>query len=77
METINERDQYKTALDYQNASLLHQKAEYDKKLYKLPTEITKIRTKYEVIYAGIDDFKKESNETDCQSADRFLRTFNY
>lgn len=77
LETINERDQYKSGLEFQNATLLQQQKEYEEKLQKLPKEIEKITTKYEVIYSGIDNFIKDENETDCNASYRFLSTFNY
>jgi hypothetical protein len=68
---------YKTALEYQNASLLKHKKEYDEKLSKLPKEIEKITVRYKVIYQGIDDWKGDTNGTDCQNADSFLHSVNY
>ena len=72
-----ERDMYSTALEYQNASLLKHKKEYDEKLSKLPTEIEKITVRYKVIYQGIDDWKGDENATDCENAGNYLRSFNY
>lgn len=72
-----ERDQYIAALDYQNFTLLQEAEEHARKLAELPKEITKIRTKYEVIYAGIDQWKGDTNASDCKNADSFLRSFNY
>ena len=68
---------YKTALEYQNASLLKHKKEYDEKVSKLPKEIEKITVRYKVIYQGIDDWKGDDNATDCENADNYLRSFNY
>jgi hypothetical protein len=68
---------YKTALEYQNASLLKHKKEYDEKVSKLPTEIEKITVRYKVIYQGIDDWKGDDNATDCENANSFLRSVNY
>jgi predicted negative regulator of RcsB-dependent stress response len=72
-----ERDMYSAALEYQNASLLKQKKEYDEKLSKLPTEIEKITVRYKVIYQGIDDWKGDENATDGENAGNYLRSFNY
>ena len=72
-----DRDMYKTALDYQNASLLQQKEEYDEKLSKLPTEIEKIKVRYEVIYASIDSWEGDMNATDAENTDKFLRSIIY
>jgi len=72
-----DRDMYKTALEYQNASLLQQKEEYDEKLSKLPTEIEKIKVRYEVIYQGIDDWEGDMNATDAENTDKFLRSIIY
>jgi hypothetical protein len=72
-----ERDMYSTALEFQNASLLKHKKEYDEKLSKLPKEIEKITVRYKVIYQGIDDWKGDDNATDCENADNYLRSFNY
>jgi len=68
---------YKTALEYQNASLLKHKKEYDEKLSKLPKEIEKITVRYKVIYQGIDDWKGDDNATDCENAAAYLHSFNY
>lgn len=76
-EVKSERDQYKQALEFQNASLMEQKAEYDIKLAQLPTEITKIKTRYEVIYADINSWEGDTNATDCDNARDFLNSFNY
>lgn len=72
-----DRDMYKTALEYQNTSLLQQKTEYDEKLSKLPTEIEKIKVRYEVIYKSIDDWKGDMNASDCNNTDTFLRSTIY
>jgi len=73
----SEREQYKQALEFQNASLLQQKKEYDEKLSKLPTEIEKITVRYKVVYQDIDDWKGDENATDCENAGNYLRSFNY
>jgi hypothetical protein len=75
--TRSERDQYKQALDFQNASLLEQKAKYEVLLSELPKEITKIHTKYVPIYTNIDNFQKDENETDCDATKRFLNSVVY
>ena len=72
-----DRDMYKTALEYQNASLLQQKKEYDEKLSKLPIEIEKIKVRYEVIYASIDSWEGDMNATDAENTDKFLRSIIY
>ena len=72
-----DRDMYKTALEYQNASLLQQKKEYDEKLSKLPTEIEKIVIKYKTIYEDIDSWNGDANATDCENAMKFLGEVNY
>lgn len=72
-----DRDMYKTALDYQSASLLQQKKEYDEKLSKLPTELEKVKVKYEVIYASIDTWEGDMNASDCNNTDTFLRSIIY
>jgi predicted nuclease with TOPRIM domain len=72
-----ERDQYKQALEFQNATLLEQKARYDEKLSKLPAEITKIKTKYEVIYRDIETWEGDKNATELENVDAFLRGINY
>ncbi|HET8689322.1 MAG TPA: hypothetical protein VFM18_22155 [Methanosarcina sp.] len=59
----NERDQYKTALEFQNAQILSQKADYEAKLKELPTEIEKIKTRYVTIYQQIDSIKEDGNAT--------------
>lgn len=74
---VAERAIYEQALDFQNASLLKQKEDYEKKLSELPKEIEKITIKYKVIYQGIDDWKGDINATDCENADSYLRSFNY
>lgn len=76
-EVKSERDQYKQAVEFQNASLMEQKAQYDIKLAQLPTEITKIKTRYEVIYADIETWEGDTNASDCQNARDFLNSFNY
>jgi len=75
--TIIERNQYKQALDYQNASLLQQKSKYDTKLAQLPKEITKIKTKYEVIYRNIETWKGDTNATELENVDNFLSSISY
>ena len=74
---IHDRDMYEQAMNYQNASLLKQKEDYEKKLSELPKEIEKITVKYKVIYQGIDDWQGDKNATDCTNADSFLRSINY
>jgi hypothetical protein len=76
-DTTSTMLQYKTALEYQNTSLLQQKKEYDEKLSKLPTEIEKIKVRYEVIYANIDDWEGDMNATDAENTDKFLRSIIY
>ena len=72
-----DRDMYKTALEYQNASLLQQKKEYDEKLSKLPVEIEKIKIRYEVIYTSIDSWEGDMNASDTENTDKFLRSIIY
>lgn len=72
-----ERYQFETALNFQNSELLQQQLDYEVKLKELPKEITKIKTKYEVIYADIDTWKGDSNGSDCDNARTFLNSFNY
>jgi hypothetical protein len=69
--------QYKTGLEVQNATLLEEAKKYEQKLKALPTEITKIQTKYKVIYEEIDQWKGDTNASDCENADSFLRSFQY
>lgn len=73
----NERDQLKSALEFQNATILHDAEEHDKKLKELPREIEKITTRYKVIYENIDTWDGDKNASDCDNADAFLRSFNY
>lgn len=73
----NEKNQYKQALEFQNTTLLQQKAEYNAKLSTLPNEIEKIVVKYKVVYKHIEDWKGDENATDCENADSYLRSFNY
>lgn len=73
----NERDQYKSGLDFQNATLLNYAKKYEKKLKQLPKEITKIKTRYVAVYDGIDNYKEDKNETKCVNALNFLNDFNY
>lgn len=72
-----ERASYEQALEFQNASLLKQKEDYEKKLSELPKEIEKITVRYKVIYQGIDDWEGDKNATDCENTDSFLRSINY
>jgi len=74
---IHDRDMYEQAMNYQNASLLQQKEEYEKRLSELPKEIEKITVRYKVIYQGIDDFKGDINGTDCENATSFLHSVSY
>lgn len=69
--------QYKSGLDYQNAALLKEAEEHKRKLAELPKEITKIKTKYEVIYAGIEEWEGDKNVSDCENALDFMHSFNY
>lgn len=73
----NERDQYKSGLDFQNATLLNDAKKYEEKLKQLPKEITKIKTRYVAVYDGIDNYKEDENETKCVNALNFLNDFNY
>ena len=74
---VADRALYEQALDLQNASLLKQKEDYEKKLSELPKEIEKITVRYKVIYQGIDAWKGDDNATDCENANSFLRSINY
>jgi hypothetical protein len=74
---VAEKALHEQALDFQNASLLKQKEDYEKKLSELPKEIEKITVRYKVIYQGIDDWKGDDNATDCENANSFLRSINY
>lgn len=73
----NERDQYKSGLDFQNATLLNDAKKYEEKLKQLPKEITKIKTRYVAVYDRIDNYKEDENETKCVNALNFLNDFNY
>lgn len=73
----NELDQYKSGLDFQNATLLNDAKKYEEKLKQLPKEITKIKTRYVSVYDGIDNYKEDENETKCVNALNFLNDFNY
>jgi len=75
--TIVERNQYKQALDYQNASLLAQKQSYDKKLAELPKEIETIKTKYKIIYKNIETWREDENATELENVDNFLNSIKY
>lgn len=73
----SEKEQYKMGLEFQNATILANKSEYDKKLSELPDVITKIKTKYVVVYTNIDDWEGDKNATDCENSDKFLRSTIY
>lgn len=72
-----ETEQYKSGLEYQNATILKDAEEYERKLKELPKEITKIKTKYKVIYENIDDWEGDKNASDCENAGTYLHSFNY
>lgn len=72
-----ETAQYRDGLEYQNASLLAQKASYDKKLAELPKEIETIKIKYRVIYKNIEDWEGDENATEIENIDDFLSGINY
>lgn len=75
--TENERDQYKSALDYQNDTLLREGEKYEARLKQLPTEIEKITTRYVAVYNDIETWKGDENASDCDNAHAFLTGFNY
>lgn len=72
-----ELNQYKDGLEFQNATILSNAQKLEEKAKELPKVIEKIKTKYEVIYANIDDFKGDVNETNCNNALIFLNGFKY
>lgn len=72
-----EMNQYKTGLEFQNAVILENAKKLEEKAKTLPKVIEKIKTRYEVVYADIDTFKGDENETNCSNALTFLNGFNY
>lgn len=76
-DLVIERNQYKMALDYQNAALLKEAEKHKRKLAELPKEITTIKTRYVAVYGGIDNFEKDENESDCNASYRLLTAFPY
>lgn len=75
--TINERDQYKSALEFQNTTLMRDAEEHEKRLKELPKVIEKITVRYKTIYENIDTWEGDDNASDCDNADKYLRSFNY
>lgn len=69
--------EYKFGLEFQNAAILKEAEEHKRKLAELPKEITKIKTKYEVIYAEISEWEGDKNVSDCENALNFMHSFNY
>lgn len=57
--------------------IISESDKYEKQLKELPKEIEKITTKYIRVYATIDNFVKDENETDCNASYRLLSTYNY
>jgi hypothetical protein len=66
-----------TNLKLQNTLIEANKADYVNKLKLATKEIVKINTKYVPLYTSIDDFKGDTNETDCTNALNFLNTRKY
>lgn len=71
-----ERNQYKSALEFQNEQIIKNKTEYDDNLAKANSKKEKIVIRYKVIYETIDNFGKDKNET-CDDSLRFLNDFSY
>ncbi|MFA5040059.1 MAG: hypothetical protein WC464_00295 [Bdellovibrionales bacterium] len=69
--------QYKSGLEFQNATILKEAEEHKRKLAELPKEIVKIKTRYEVIYENIDTWEGDKNVSDCENALTFMHSFNY
>ena len=76
-DLVIERNQYKSALEFQNETLLNDSKKYEERLKTLPKQIEKITTRYKVIYENIDEWDGDKNATDCQNARDFLTGFNY
>ena len=72
-----ELNQYKGGLEFQNAVILENAKKLEEKAKALPKVIEKIKTRYEVVYEGIETFKGDENETNCTNALTFLNGFNY
>lgn len=63
------------ALEMQNASIIAQKTDYEAKLKQLPKVITKIQTKYQVIYKDIDKWRDSNVSKDCNNSIQYLDNF--
>lgn len=67
--------QYKQALAFQNSQILAN-AQDKQKLSDLPKELTKIQTRYQVVYSTIEKIKEQKDE-DCSTAINQLNTFAF
>lgn len=72
-----ELTQYKSGLEFQNAAILKEAEEHKRKLAELPKEITKVKTRYKVIYENIDTWEGDKNASDCENALNFMHSFDY
>lgn len=60
-----------------DALILSNKVDYEKKLEKVLKDNKTITQKYIKAHKDVDNFKGDSNETDCVNAKLFLDHFNY
>ncbi len=72
-ETIAKRD---TTIELQNSIVSINAVDRDTHMKELPKTITKIETKYQVIYKDIEAIKGDDNVT-CEDMVTTLNNFNY